>query len=158
MIFVAVGTHPDGFERLIRHIDAIAPKIKEKIIVQRGFTNYKPKNAESFDFKPSLDPYYKKARIIVSHSATSLLEVILKFNKPVITVPRQKKFKEHINDHQKEFAEFFSIKAEIPAIYKISDLTPELLKNTKKAKVDPKNLKKLQDKFINLFDLIEKQK
>ena len=40
MIFVTVGTHPDQFDRLIRKIDTIAPKIKEKIVIQRGFTKY----------------------------------------------------------------------------------------------------------------------
>ena len=28
MIFVTIGTHPDQFDRLVRRIDAIAPKIK----------------------------------------------------------------------------------------------------------------------------------
>ena len=98
MIFVTIGTHPDQFDRLIRRIDEIAPKIKEEIIVQRGFTRYVPKNIKYFEFTDEMDKYYKKARIVIAQSATSLIEFILKYGKPVITVPREAKYKEHIND------------------------------------------------------------
>ena len=97
MIFVTIGTHPDQFDRLIRRIDEIAPKIKEEIIVQRGFTRYVPKNIKYFEFTDEMDKYYKKARIVIAQSATSLIEFILKYGKPVITVPREAKYKEHIN-------------------------------------------------------------
>lgn len=154
MIFVTVGTHPEQFDRLIRRIDAIAPKIKEKIIIQRGFTKYVPKNCESFDFAQSLDKYYKEARLVIAQAATSLIEIMLKYKKPVITIPRQKRFKEHINDHQVEFALFIQERTGVKAILNIEELTSELLKNYKKiGKINKDNLIKLQNYFINLFKL-----
>lgn len=158
MIFVTVGTHPEQFDRLIKRIDMIAPKIKEKIIIQRGFTKYIPKNCESFDFSPSLNKYYKMARLVITQSATSLLEFLLKYKKPVITVPRQKRFKEHINDHQVEFALFMQEKTGAKAVLNIEELTPELLKKYKKiAKIKKNNLIKLQNYFINLFRQLENE-
>jgi len=159
MIFVTVGTHPEQFDRLLRKIDEIAPKISEKIIVQRGFTRYHPKNCESFDFKPNLDSYYRKARLVIAQSATSLIEFAIKYDKPVITVPRQKRFREHINDHQVEFAEFFAKKTGVLTIINVNDLTPNLLKSyKKKAKIDKRNLYKLQNYFKSLFDRMSKIK
>ncbi|MBI2632381.1 hypothetical protein HYW75_05235 [Candidatus Pacearchaeota archaeon] len=155
MIFVTVGTHPEQFDRLIKRIDEIAPEINEKIIIQRGFTNYIPKNCESFDFSPSLDKYYREARIVITQSATSLIEFILRYKKPVITVPRQKRFNEHINDHQVEFALFMEEKTGVKAILDVKELTAELLMNYKKiALVKKDNLKKLQNYFIRLFKIL----
>ncbi len=152
MIFVTVGTHPGQFNRLIKKIDEIAPLIKEEVIVQKGFTSYKPKNVKVFDFAPSLDPYFKKARLVISHSATSLLEFVLYNKEPLITVPRQKKYKEHINDHQVEFALFLEEKTGIKAVLNIEELTPELIKNYNKiAKIDKMNLRSLQNFFKRLF-------
>ena len=153
MIFVTIGTHPDQFDRLVRRIDEIAPKIKEKIIIQRGFTKYIPKNVESFTFADNLEPYFNEARLVISHSATSLLEFVLKNKKPIITVPRQKKFKEHINDHQVEFALFLKEKYGVEAILDINKITPELLKNYNHImKVKKDNLIKLQSYFREVLN------
>lgn len=148
MIFVTIGTHPGQFDRLIQRIDEIAPFIDEKIIVQRGFTTYKPKNVEYVDFVKDLKPYYKKARLVICHSATSLLEFVLSFKKPIITVPRQAQFGEHINDHQVEFAEALQEKTGILCVLDISQLTPELLmRYSKIAMIRKDNLHKLQGFF-----------
>lgn len=159
MIFVTIGTHPGQFDRLIRRIDEIAPKIKEKIIIQRGFTKYTPKNAEYFEFADNLEPYFKKSRLVIAHSATSLLEFVLTNKKSIITVPRQKKFGEHINDHQVEFAEAISKQTGLLAIYDIGDLTPELLSRYDKVpNINKRNLIKLQSFFKRVFAKLSNEK
>jgi UDP-N-acetylglucosamine transferase subunit ALG13 len=151
MIFVTIGTHPQGFERLIKRIDEIAPKINEEIIIQRGFTKYIPKNCKSFEFE-DLNPYFKKARLVICHSATSLLEFSLEYKKPVITVPRQAKYNEHINDHQVDFALFFANKTGIKAILDVNELTPQLLESYNSIPLIKKNnLTKLQSYFKDYF-------
>ena len=148
MIFVTVGTHPGQFNRLVKRIDEIAPQIKEKIIVQRGFTKYVPKNVESFEFAPDLSPYFNKARIVISHSATSLIEFIMSHNKPIITVPRQKKYGEHINDHQVEFADFLAKKAGVLCIKDITRLDAKLLASYKnKVYFDAVPLKRFRNRL-----------
>ena len=145
MIFVTVGTHPDPFTRLVKHMDQLAAQMKEGVIIQKGYTLYTPTSAEYFEWAPTLDSYFKKARIVISHAAMSVIEFAKKYQKPVIMVPRQVRYKEHINDHQVEFAEVFSQKTGISAIGDISVLTAELLKNYKKIPfLDDKNLLKLQ--------------
>jgi UDP-N-acetylglucosamine transferase subunit ALG13 len=159
MIFVTIGTHPGQFDRLLRRIDEIAPKIKEEIVIQRGFTKYSPKNCKYFDFVEDIEDYYKKARLVIVQSATSLLEFCIKYPaKPVITVPRQARYKEHLNDHQGEFGEYFAKKTGIKCVIDIQELTPELLKEYNTiAKVDFGGKVKLQKYFKNLFLKISKE-
>lgn len=158
MIFVTIGTHPAQFDRLLRKIDEIAPKLKEKVIIQRGFTKYTPKNCEYFDFVDNIDPYYEKARLVIVQSATSLLEFVLKYKKPVITVPRRAKYKEHLNDHQVDFGIYFAKKTGIKCVLEMEELTPTLLKNYKTiAKVSLEPRIKLQNYFKNLFETISKE-
>jgi UDP-N-acetylglucosamine transferase subunit ALG13 len=153
MIFVTIGSHYKQFPRLLKKIDEIAPLIKEKIIIQRGYTKYIPKNCESFEFAPSLDPYYKKARLTLIHGASSVWEFRYKFKKPFIIVPRQFKFKEHINDHQVEFAEKMEKSLGAKVIYDMKDLKPQLLKNYNKVvNLDHKNLIRLQDYLKKLIE------
>ena len=46
MIFVTVGTHEQPFDRLLRYIDKMIENgiIKEEVVVQKGYTDYEPKN------------------------------------------------------------------------------------------------------------------
>lgn len=150
MIFVTIGTHPAQFQRLIKKIDEIAPLIKEKIVAQIGNSDYIPKNIEYFRFSSEMDSYYSKARLVICHSATSLIEVILKYKIPAITVPRQKKYGEHINDHQVEFAKYMESKYGVPCIIKIDKLTPQLIKSINKApELDTKGLNNLRKFVLN---------
>jgi len=50
MIFVTVGMHNQGFDRLIEKCDLLAGQIEDKMIIQKGSTSYCPRNAEYFDF------------------------------------------------------------------------------------------------------------
>ena len=51
MILVTLGTQDKSFVRLLKALDRAVEKgkIKEKIIVQAGCTEYKSKNMEIFD-------------------------------------------------------------------------------------------------------------
>jgi UDP-N-acetylglucosamine transferase subunit ALG13 len=155
MIFVATGGHPASFERLIRRIDEIAPLLNQRVVIQRGFTTYTPKNCEYFDFSDNLEKYYRETTLLISHSASFVLEFMLSYKKPIITVPRLAKYKEHINDHQLEFAEFLQDKTGILMITDVSKLTPKLIKEYKKLpRYTDINLKKLRKYYKELFAAI----
>ena len=53
MILVTLGTQDKSFVRLLKAIDREIKKgnIKEKVIVQAGYTKYNSKNMEIFDLK-----------------------------------------------------------------------------------------------------------
>jgi UDP-N-acetylglucosamine transferase subunit ALG13 len=151
MIFVTVGTHYLGFERLIKKMDEISAEIDEEVIAQIGSTNYQPKNMEYFTFiqdEKKLLELYKDARVIVTHAGAGTLLTISNYEKPVVIVPRLKKFNEHIDDHQLELTEVFKKKEEAEVVYDIKNLKIAL-KNPKKI-----NCKKNKKLVIFLKDLI----
>jgi beta-1,4-N-acetylglucosaminyltransferase len=124
MIFVTVGTHNQGFERLIKKMDEIAGKINEEVVMQIGFNDYEPENAKWFKFVDieEIMNFYKNADIIVTHAGAGALLDALSFGKLIIVVPRLKKFREHIDNQQLELAEALENKGQIKAVYKIEDL------------------------------------
>lgn len=124
MIFVTVGTHNQSFERLIRKMDEIAAKINEKVIMQIGHTDYEPENTKWFKFIDidEIMNFYKSADVIVSHAGAGTLLDALSFEKPIIAVPRMKKFGEHIDNQQIELAEALDSSNKALAVYNIENL------------------------------------
>lgn len=132
MIFVTVGTHEQPFNRLICEIDQLVRlgKIKEEVIVQTGYTNYesssiKVKKIIGYD---EMDELYEKARIIITHGGPASIFQAWKYNKIPIVVPRNNKYKEHVDEHQLEFVKKISKTNNIIPIFDISDLEEQILK------------------------------
>lgn len=129
MIFVTVGVHYKGFDRLVKKMDEIAGKINEKVIMQIGSTKYKPKNSQYFNFIESDDEIlnlYSQARIVVSHAGAGSALTAIRLSKPTILVPRLKKYGEHIDDQQLELAEALSKEGKVIAVYDVEQLESSL--------------------------------
>lgn len=107
MIFVTVGTHEQPFDRLVQYIDGLKGDgtIQEEVILQTGYSLYQPKNCEWSEFLPysAMQGCIHDARIIVTHGGPSSFIPALQNGKIPVVVPRQKKFGEHVNDHQVKF-------------------------------------------------------
>ncbi len=110
MIFVTVGQHPEGFDRLVQAADEMAALVEESVIIQRGGTQYVPKFAQHFDFvtEAQVQTWLSRARVVISHGGAGSILNVLQMNKPLIVVPRLKRFGEVIDDHQLELAEALS--------------------------------------------------
>ena len=50
----------------------------------------------------------KEARIVITHGGTGTIINALRLGKKVIAIPRLKKYKEHVDDHQLELLTTFS--------------------------------------------------
>ena len=125
MIFVTVGMHTVyGFDRLIKKMDYIARKIDDHVIMQIGCANYEPKNAEYFRFMPKneMDELYKSARVVVCHAGIGSILTALEYVKPVIAVPRRKKYGEHIDDHQLEISGEMENEGRITVVCDVEEL------------------------------------
>ena len=107
MIFVTVGTHEQPFNRLVQFVDILKKNrlIKENVIIQTGYSTYKPEYCEWQNFYTYQDMvrYVFTARIVITHGGPSSFIMPLQVGKIPIVVPRQKEFNEHINDHQVNF-------------------------------------------------------
>ena len=108
MIFVTVGTHEQPFNRLIKAVDELKRDgvITEDVIMQTGYSTYEP-NYCKWDKLIPYDQMVKNvedARIVITHGGPASFIMPLQIGKTPIVVPRQKKFNEHVNNHQVEFA------------------------------------------------------
>ena len=152
MIFVAVGTHDQGFERLVRKIDDLVEekKIRDNVIIQTGYTEYKPKVCKWFKFASpqEFEKICKKSSLIITHAGVGSIMTCLKFSKSIIVVPRLKKFNEHRDDHQLQITKELEKQGKILAVYDISKLESTISKaRTWKPKKSSK-----ENKFLSLVD------
>lgn len=131
MIFVTLGTHEQPFDRLVKEIDSL---IKEKIIDEDVFIqigcvyNYIPncQYEELISFQKLID-YIDKASIVVTHGGpSSIIQCLFKGKVPIV-VPRQKKFGEHINDHQVLYVKKLEDEKKIIAVYDIETLGEKII-------------------------------
>lgn len=108
MIFVTVGTHEQSFERLIKLIDKMVEEkqITDKVIIQKGYTDYEPKNCEAYKLigYDEMQQYINDARIVVTHGGPASFVAPLAIGKIPVVVPRKKEYDEHVNNHQVDFA------------------------------------------------------
>lgn len=126
MIFVTVGTHEQGFDRLIKKIDKLKEdgKITEDVFIQLGYCEYIPKNCEykkmiGFD---EMREFVSKSRIIITHGGPGSIMLPWEFGKVPIVVPRNPEFDEHVDNHQILFAKRMEKEDKIIAVYDIDDL------------------------------------
>jgi len=137
MIFVSVGTIPFPFIRMNTLVEAFIQQREDKelIIYQCGSTPciIQAKNVHLFSSIPfgQVQKYIKESRIVVCHGGPATIFQVLQAGKIPYVFPRVKRFGEHVNDHQKHFANFLEKKR---MMYRIT--FPLKLK-----KMEPHNIK-----------------
>jgi len=110
MIFLTVGTQ-FPFDRLVKTIDQLLNDgvMYDEVFVQIGETAYRPRNFEavvSLD-KTAFDERFCGAAAIISHAGMGAITMALDHGKPLVVMPRRRKYKEVVNNHQDELAERF---------------------------------------------------
>jgi beta-1,4-N-acetylglucosaminyltransferase len=131
MIFVTVGTiFP--FERLLRAVDGACDGglINEEIYAQIGDSRYKPRNFKYAASVPKdeFDRCLAKASFVIGHAGMGTITAALENNKPLLVMPRLKKFDEHVNDHQVGIAKRFEQAGLLVAAYDADELAACLVK------------------------------
>lgn len=118
LIFVTVGTTGFKFNRLFYCIEKalLSLKLKPRLIVQTGPCNYRwtYKNIQINHYlsPKKLSLYYSKADRIILHGGFGSLFLLSKKAKIMpLVIARLKKYKEHVNDHQKDFLTFLKKKS-----------------------------------------------
>jgi len=164
MIFVTVGTHEQPFDRLVKEIDRLKEEdiITEKLFIQTGYSIYRPRFCEYAEFI-KFDEMMKKiqeARIIITHGGPGSIMPVLYNGKIPIVVPRQKRYGEHIDDHQIHFCKKLEEESKIISIYEIEDLEYILKqydKLTERFKKNKMNSKEKIHKFAKILDKLCKE-
>lgn len=157
MIFITVGTHEQGMDRLFIQLDKYIQNgvIKEDIFAQIGYSNYKPKNykyKEMIEYD-QMDEYVKKSDIIITHGGPGSIFHPLHYGKIPIVVPRNPKFNEHVDNHQILFTKRLEKNNKVIGVYEIEKLIwviDNYVELVKKCDISGSN--KLN--FINKFEQI----
>ena len=153
MIFVTLGTQDKDFSRLLKVIDQEIEKgnIKEKVVVQAGYTKYESDRMEIFDLisQKEFEKYINKASLVITHGGVGSILSAIKANKPVIAAARLKRYKEHTNDHQKQIVKEFERLGYILELRDFSKLN-KMIEKARHFKV-----KKFQSNTDHMIQLIE---
>jgi UDP-N-acetylglucosamine transferase subunit ALG13 len=111
MIFLTVGTQ-FPFDRLVQAVDIAVDKglIGGEIFAQIGDSTYRPRNFESVVSldKADFDANFRQASHVISHAGIGTITMALEYQKPLLAMPRLKKYGEVVNDHQVDFARKFA--------------------------------------------------
>ena len=158
MILILLGTQHNEFTRLLQEVENCIDNqiIKEKVIVQAGFTKYQSNQMEIFDMisKEELDKYIAEADLIITHGGVGSIIMALEKGKKVIAVPRLHEYGEHVNNHQRQIVKEFSEKKYLIGIQNVEDL-PDAIKESQN--FEPKEYKNNNQKMIKIIeDFIEK--
>lgn len=155
MIFVTVGTHEQGLDRLLIELDRLieAKVINEEVFAQVGYSEYKPKNYkyENMIGYDQMDLYVKKARIVITHGGPGSIFHPLQYGNIPIVVPRNPEFNEHVDNHQILFAKRLEGNSKVIGVYDINDLEYKI-KNHKELSLKCNSSKSNIDEFISKFD------
>ncbi len=151
MILVTLGTQDKTFVRLLEKINQLIDHglIKDKVVVQAGFTKYSSDNMEIFDLIPQdeFNNLMSKADLVITHGGVGNIISALEKNKKVIAVPRLAKYGEHINDHQTQIIAKFNDLGYIIGLQDVDELD-RAIKEVKKFK--PQKFVHDNSKMLNL--------
>jgi UDP-N-acetylglucosamine transferase subunit ALG13 len=111
VIFLTVGSSLP-FDRLVALVDEVAAdgSIQHRVFAQIGSGRYKPRNFECVDFlsRAEYTARFDEAVAIVSHAGIGTISTALQANRPILVMPRKKKFGELVDDHQELTAQRFA--------------------------------------------------
>ena len=109
MIYVTLGTQACDFTRCMKMVEELICKVglKESVVAQIGYTSYRPKGIECFDFvsEEMYQQLMEEADVVISHAGTGALFSSIKKGKKVIAIARLAQYGEMVNDHQTEIVQ-----------------------------------------------------
>ena len=125
MIFLTVGTQ-FPFDRLVKAIDEAAGTngFDEHIVAQIGDSSYHPENFETAASveKAVFDQHFNEADSIISHAGMGTITMALDRRKPLLVMPRSKKYGEVVNNHQLAIAKKFEQLGYLLVAYSAEDV------------------------------------
>lgn len=157
LILVTLGTQDKTFKRLLDDIQVQIDKgnIKDKVVVQAGFTKYNSKDMEIFDLidREEFGKLISDCDLLITHGGVGSILTGLSEKKKIIACPRLAKYGEHINDHQRQIIDKFYDEGYLLK-YDDGDDLGKVINSAKKFKANvyksnTKNFVKVLEEFID---------
>jgi UDP-N-acetylglucosamine transferase subunit ALG13 len=118
------------FDRLIRSVDEMvgAGLIRDPIVAQIGDGKYEPRHMpfDRFLGKPEYDRRVNEASMLVAHAGAGTIAMALALHKPLLVLPRRKRFGEHVNDHQVATARRFEQLGHVLVAYEAPEISAKI--------------------------------
>lgn len=112
MIFVTVGTQPNGFLRCLKEVEQLIEKynITEEVVAQIGNTDFETDKFKTVRFtgENEFKEYIKNASVVITHAGSGAIFNSIKAGKKVITMARLHDFNEMADNHQTELVKKLS--------------------------------------------------
>lgn len=125
--FVALGTHAQGFERLLGIVERAAADgvLPAPVFAQAGPSRRDSAHVEMVDFVSAeeLARRMASARVVVCHAGAGFISTALSSGHTPIVIPRRAALSEHVDDHQHQLAQKLE---DFDAVVKVeTDIRPE---------------------------------
>jgi beta-1,4-N-acetylglucosaminyltransferase len=125
MIFVTVGTQ-FPFDRLVKKLDNGIFRLLagHEVFAQIGDSRYCPANFQYSTLLPREEyaARMQSASAIISHAGMGTITMALQYGKPLLVLPRLRRYGEVVNDHQVVIARRFEERGHLLAAYSEDDL------------------------------------
>lgn len=129
MIFLTVGTQ-FPFDRLVKAVDQAFGNghLEGEVYAQIGESAYRPHNFPAVPRmeKHLFDERMRDASAIISHAGMGTISMALDKGKPLLVMPRLKKYGEAVNDHQVAIARKFEELGHMLVAYNAEELPAKI--------------------------------
>lgn len=106
MIFVTVGTQPNGFLRCLKEVEKLIDtyNIEEDVVAQIGNTDFETTKFKTIPFtgENEFKEYIAQASVVITHAGSGAIFNSIKAGKKVIAMARLHDFNEMADNHQTE--------------------------------------------------------
>lgn len=106
MIFVTVGTQPNGFLRCLKEVERLINQynITEEVIAQIGHTHFETTKFKTIPFtgENEFKEYIKNASVVITHAGSGAIFNSIKAGKKIVAMARLHDFNEMADNHQTE--------------------------------------------------------
>lgn len=158
MVLVMLGTQNNSFHRLLEEVQKCIDNkiINDDVVVQAGTTKFESDDMKLFGLISSkeLNKYVEDADFVICHGGVGSIVTALKHNKKVIAVARHKKYNEHVNDHQVQIVEAFTMQGFIKGVTEVEDLEKAI---KELPEFEPQKFVSNNEHILNIIeDFIEK--
>lgn len=131
MIFVTVGTQPNGFLRCLNEVEQLINKynITEEVVAQIGNTDFQTTKFKTIPFtgENEFKEYIKNASVIITHAGSGAIFNSIKAGKKIIAMARLHDFNEMADNHQTELVKKLAEEGYIiDGTYSLIDAWPKL--------------------------------
>lgn len=121
MILVTAGGDNHSFFRLFEAVEKLIScgVIRDNVVMQTGNTKFRSTRCQCLDFLDmnEFEKLLRQSHLVISHAGAGTIMSALKLMKPIIVVPRLKRYNEHIDDHQLQLTYILAKQRRVIPVY-----------------------------------------